>query len=161
RRRKAAGARARLERHAAPRHEHLHGAQALQRSRRRPEPHRRHDARPELRGLHGDAQRQGRQLMAGRIIAGLGAPHAPSIAVARNTGKTETPAVNPLVDAYKPMTAWMQAKRPDLIILIANDHANTFFFDRYPCFALGVAPLHEIADEGWGRWPFDPVPGAP
>lgn len=99
--------------------------------------------------------------MAGRIIAGLGSPHAPSIAVALNTGKTQSPAWKPLFDGYRPMIDWMQANKPDVIILVANDHANTFFFDRYPCFALGVAPQHEIADEGWGRWPFDPVPGAP
>ena len=59
------------------------------------------------------------------------------------------------------MIDWMRANAPDVVILVANDHANTFFFDRYPCFALGVAPTHEIADEGWGRWPYDPVPGAP
>jgi gallate dioxygenase len=97
----------------------------------------------------------------GRIIAGLGSPHAPSIAVTLNNGKTESPAWKPLFDGYKPMIAWMQANKPDLVIIVANDHANTFFFDRYPCFALGVAPVHEIADEGWGRWPYDPVPGAP
>ncbi|MGE0746365.1 MAG: class III extradiol dioxygenase family protein [Rhodospirillales bacterium] len=97
----------------------------------------------------------------GRIIGGLGSPHAPSIAVALNTGKDQTPAWKPLFDGYQPMIRWLEAQKPDLMILIANDHADTFFFDKYPCFALGVAPVHEIADEGWGRWPYEPVPGHP
>jgi len=95
----------------------------------------------------------------GRIIGGLGSPHAPSIAVAFNTGKHETPAWKPLFDGYKPMTAWLEQQKPDLIIIVSNDHANTFFFDKYPTFALGVAAEHAIADEGWGKWPFPPVPG--
>ncbi len=85
----------------------------------------------------------------GRIIGGLGSPHAPSIGVAYNTGKGETPAWKPLIDGYKPMQAWIEAKKPDLMIIVANDHANSFFFDRYPTFALSVAAEHEIADEGW------------
>jgi gallate dioxygenase len=95
----------------------------------------------------------------GRIIGGLGSPHAPSIAVAHNTGKDQTPAWKPLFDGYRPMTAWLEQQKPDLIIIVSNDHANTFFFDKYPTFALGVAAEHAIADEGWGKWPFPPVPG--
>jgi gallate dioxygenase len=95
----------------------------------------------------------------GRIIGGLGSPHAPSIGVAYNTGKGETPAWKPLIDGYKPMQAWLEARKPDLMIIVANDHANSFFFDRYPTFALSVAAEHEIADEGWGKWPLPNVPG--
>jgi protocatechuate 4,5-dioxygenase beta chain len=95
----------------------------------------------------------------GRIIGGLGSPHAPSIGVAYNTGKHETPAWKPLFDGYRPMQAWLEAKKPDLLIVVANDHANSFFFDRYPTFAMSVAAEHEIADEGWGKWPVPPVPG--
>ena len=95
----------------------------------------------------------------GRIIGGLGSPHAPSIGVAYNTGKHEAPAWKPLFDGYWPMQRWLEAKTPDLIIIVANDHANAFFFDRYPTFAMSVAAEHEIADEGWGKWPLPPVPG--
>ncbi len=97
--------------------------------------------------------------MAGKIIGGMGSPHSPSIAVANNQGKADTPAWKPLFDGYKPMAKWLEDQKPDLMIVVANDHANTFFFDKYPCFAVGVAPVHEIADEGWGKWPFDPIPG--
>ncbi|MCW5773640.1 MAG: protocatechuate 3,4-dioxygenase [Rhodospirillaceae bacterium] len=95
----------------------------------------------------------------GRIIGGLGSPHAPSIGAAYIGGKDQTPAWKPLFDGYKPMQEWLARKNPDLLIVVANDHANTFFFDRYPTFAVGVAALHEIADEGWGKWPLPKVPG--
>ena len=36
----------------------------------------------------------------GRIIGGLGSPHAPSIGAAYNGGKGETPAWQPLIDGY-------------------------------------------------------------
>ena len=95
----------------------------------------------------------------GRIIGGLGSPHAPSIGAAYHGGKHETPSWKPLFDGYWPMQAWLEKKKPDLIIVVANDHANTFFFDRYPTFAISVAAEHEIADEGWGKWPLQPIPG--
>lgn len=93
------------------------------------------------------------------IIGGLGSSHSPSIAVALNNGRADTPEWKPLFDGYRPMIDWLERTAPDLAIVIANDHCDTFFFDRYPSFALGVAAEHEIADEGWGKWPFDPIPG--
>jgi protocatechuate 4,5-dioxygenase beta chain len=94
-----------------------------------------------------------------RIVAGLGSPHAPSIGVALSSGRDQTPAWKPMFDGYKPMIAWLEREKPDLIIIVSNDHANTFFFDKYPTFALGVAAEHAVADEGWGKWPLPPVPG--
>ena len=99
--------------------------------------------------------------MASRIIGGLGSPHAPTIAVALNQGRSQTPEWKPLFDGYAPMQQWLAAERPDLIIVVANDHVSSFFFDRYPSFALSVAGEHAIADEGWGKWPYEPIPGHP
>ena len=65
----------------------------------------------------------------GRIIGGMGSPHAPSIATALNNGKTESAYWKPLFDGYQPMIRWVEAQKPDLIIIIANDHADSFFFD--------------------------------
>jgi hypothetical protein len=42
-----------------------------------------------------------------------------------------------------------------------NDHANSFFFDCWPTFALGVSPEFELADEGAGRRPLPPIKGHP
>eukprot|EP01037_Dinobryon_pediforme_P041338 gene41338-51028_t len=40
-------------------------------------------------------------------------------------------------------------------------HANSFFFDCYPTFALGVSPSFEMADEGAGKRPLPDIKGHP
>lgn len=95
----------------------------------------------------------------GRIIAGLGSPHAPAVGAAVDRHDEETPYWKPLFDGYRPMRAWLERERPDVCILFSNDHFTSFFLDVIPTFALGVAATHEIADEGWGRRALPPVPG--
>ena len=94
-----------------------------------------------------------------RIIGGLGSPHAPSIGGALDAGQAETPGWKPLFDGYKVMADWLAAVKPDVLIVIYNDHGTTFFFDNYPMFALSVAPEHQIADEGFGKRDLPPLPG--
>jgi gallate dioxygenase len=95
----------------------------------------------------------------GRIIGGLGSPHAPAVGAAVDRHDEETPYWKPLFDGYKPMRAWLERERPDVCILFSNDHFTSFFLDVIPTFALGVASTHEIADEGWGKRGLPPVPG--
>ncbi|MDT8267799.1 protocatechuate 3,4-dioxygenase, partial [Roseomonas sp. DSM 102946] len=94
-----------------------------------------------------------------RIIAGLGSPHAPSIGALIDKGAWQEPGWEKLLDGYRPMQDWLRERRPDAAILIYNDHVTSFFFDRYPTFALSVAGEHPIADEGFGPRPLPPVRG--
>jgi protocatechuate 4,5-dioxygenase beta chain len=94
-----------------------------------------------------------------RIVGGIGSSHAPSIAHAYDRHQQREPMWAPLFDGYAPAKAWLAAQRPDLMIVIYNDHANAFFFDAYPTFALGVGERHEQADEGWGKRDLPPIPG--
>ena len=94
-----------------------------------------------------------------RIVGGLGSPHAPSVGAAVDRHEEETPYWKPLFDGYKPMRAWLERERPDVVVLFSNDHFTSFFLDVIPTFAIGVAAVHEIADEGWGKRPLPPVPG--
>ena len=87
----------------------------------------------------------------GRIIGGIGSSHAPSIAHAYDHGKQTDPLWAPLFDGYVPAKRWLDAQKPDLLIIVYNDHMNRFFFDAYPTFALGVGEVHPQADEGWGK----------
>src|SRR6185437_4294405 len=48
---------------------------------------------------------------------------------------------------------------PDVAIVIYNDHAADFGFDKYPTFALGVAESYAIGDEGFGTRPLPRVQG--
>lgn len=95
----------------------------------------------------------------GRIIGGIGSSHAPSIAHAYDHGKQTDPLWAPLFDGYVPAKRWLEAQKPDLLIVVYNDHMNRFFFDAYPTFALGVGEVHPQADEGWGKRDLPDVPG--
>jgi len=85
-----------------------------------------------------------------KIIGGLGTSHVPSIGVALDKGLTGTPEWKPFFDGYDAARAWMAAARPDVAVVIFNDHGNSFFLDRVPTFAVGVADRYAPADEGWG-----------
>jgi protocatechuate 4,5-dioxygenase beta chain len=95
----------------------------------------------------------------GRIIAGIGTSHVPSIGGAYDRGKAATPAWKPLFDAYVPVRQWLQEVQPDVAIMVYNDHGADFFFDKYPTFAVGCADRYAIADEGFGVRPLPPIPG--
>jgi protocatechuate 4,5-dioxygenase beta chain len=95
----------------------------------------------------------------GKIIAGIGTSHVPSIGGAYDRGRTQTPAWKPLFDAYVPVREWLQEIRPDVAIMVYNDHGADFFFDKYPTFAIGCADQYAIADEGFGTRPLPAIPG--
>lgn len=95
-----------------------------------------------------------------RVVAGIGSSHVPSIGRAYDLGMQQTAQWKPLFDAYIPVRAFLEGEgRADVAVVVYNDHANAFFFDRYPTFALGVASDYPIADEGFGPRPLPPIPG--
>lgn len=85
-----------------------------------------------------------------QIIGGLGTSHVPSIGVALDKGMSDAPEWKPFFDGYEYPKAWMAEQKPDVAVVIFNDHGNTFFLDRVPTFAVGVADRYDPADEGWG-----------
>ena len=93
------------------------------------------------------------------VIGGIGTSHAPTIGVAWDRGQQQEPPWAPLFSGYVPARAWLDEVRPDLFLIVYNDHVNQFFFDAYPTFALGVGATHGQADEGWGsgRCPICPA----
>ena len=95
----------------------------------------------------------------GRIVAGLGTSHVPSIGGAYDRGRSGTPAWKPLFDAYVPVREWLRGLEPDIAVMVYNDHGADFFFDKYPTFAVGCADRYAIADEGFGTRLLPPIPG--
>ncbi|MEQ9814891.1 MAG: class III extradiol dioxygenase family protein [Azospirillaceae bacterium] len=95
-----------------------------------------------------------------RLVGGCGTSHVPSIGIAIDRGITGTPDWKPFFDGYVPARAWMAERRPDIAVVIFNDHGNAFFLDRVPTLALGVAEEYKMIDEGWGPRPLPPFPGA-
>jgi protocatechuate 4,5-dioxygenase, beta chain len=97
--------------------------------------------------------------MPGRIVAGIGLSHVPSIGPVVDRGRQAEAAWKPLFDAYVPVRAWLEKLKPDVAIVVYNDHGADFTFDKYPTFALGAADRYPIADEGFGTRALPEVPG--
>jgi protocatechuate 4,5-dioxygenase beta chain len=97
--------------------------------------------------------------MPSKVVAGVGLSHVPSVGVAYDRGKMQTPAWKPLADAYVPVREWLRRTKPDVAIVVYNDHGADFMFDKYPTFAIGAAERYGIADEGFGTRPLPEVRG--
>jgi len=96
-----------------------------------------------------------------RITAGVAVSHVPAIGRAIDTGVTEEPYWAPLFAGFERSRRWIQERKPDVIILVYNDHASAFSLQMIPTFAIGCADSFRPADEGFGRRPVPVVEGAP
>jgi len=85
-----------------------------------------------------------------RILGAVASSHTPTIGFALDQHKEKDPVWAPIFEAYKPVQAWLAAKKPDVLLMIFNDHVTSFFFDHYSQFALGIGDRYEVADEGGG-----------
>jgi protocatechuate 4,5-dioxygenase beta chain len=94
-----------------------------------------------------------------RIVGGLATTHVPAIGAAIDQGKTHTPYWKPLFDGYVRAQEWVAAMKPDVIVLVYNDHATAFSLEMIPTFSIGVADEFPPADEGWGPRPVPVVKG--
>ncbi|MET3803144.1 protocatechuate 4,5-dioxygenase beta chain [Nakamurella sp. UYEF19] len=95
------------------------------------------------------------------VIWGLATSHVPSIGSAMDRGKTQDPYWKPLFDGYQPAQEWMAEHRPDIALIVYNDHANGVDLDIVPTFAIGTADRYQVADEGFGKRPVPEVVGSP
>jgi len=96
-----------------------------------------------------------------RLVAGVGTSHVPAIGAAIDLGKTQEPYWQPLFKGYEPAKKWLAEQKPDVIILVYNDHASAFSLEMIPTFALGCAEAFAPADEGWGPRQVPVVKGHP
>jgi protocatechuate 4,5-dioxygenase beta chain len=96
-----------------------------------------------------------------KITAGVATSHVPAIGAAIDNGKTTDPYWQPLFAGYDFGKEWIKQEKPDVVILVYNDHASAFDMNIIPTFALGCAPSFAPADEGWGPRPVPTVIGYP
>ncbi len=85
-----------------------------------------------------------------RITAGVFTSHVPAIGAAVDLGKTQEPYWQPLFKGYDYSKQWLRDNKPDVILLVFNDHATAFSLEMIPTFAIGCAAEYAVADEGWG-----------
>ena len=96
-----------------------------------------------------------------KIIAGVGCSHVPAIGAAIDLGKTGEAYWQPLFKGFEFSKQWIAEEKPDVVILVYNDHASAFSLEMIPTFAIGCAAQFQPADEGWGPRPVPVVQGHP
>ncbi|MES2606063.1 MAG: class III extradiol dioxygenase subunit beta [Pseudomonadota bacterium] len=85
-----------------------------------------------------------------KITAGIGCSHVPAIGAAFDQGLTQDAYWKPLFDGYPAAQEWMRQHKPDVAIIVYNDHGSAITLETIPTFAIGVADEFKPADEGWG-----------
>ena len=96
-----------------------------------------------------------------RIVGGIAASHTPTIGFAYDRDARNDPVWAPIFEQFAHLSAWLADKRPDVLLLVYNDHVTSFFFDHYSAFALGIGPDWHVADEGGGPRNLPPIAGHP
>ena len=93
------------------------------------------------------------------IVGGITTSHIPAIGNAIANDLKQEPYWKPFFDGYPPVHAWLDQVKPDVAVVVYNDHGLNFFLDKLPTFAIGAASEYRNEDEGWGLKPLPPFPG--
>jgi protocatechuate 4,5-dioxygenase, beta chain len=96
-----------------------------------------------------------------RVTSGVVTSHVPAIGAALDNGKAGEPYWAPVFAGYEFSKRWVAQQKPDVVLLVYNDHACAFSLDIVPTFAIGCAEQFSPADEGWGPRPVPVVEGHP
>lgn len=96
-----------------------------------------------------------------KVTGGICTSHVPAIGAAIDLKKTDEDYWRPLFAGYEYAKEWIKKDKPDVVILVFNDHATAFDMNIIPTFAVGCAAEFEPADEGWGARPVPVVKGHP
>jgi protocatechuate 4,5-dioxygenase, beta chain len=96
-----------------------------------------------------------------RITAGVGSSHIPLLGVASDQNKTGEDYWRDCFAGFDWTKQWEAQQKPDVVILVYNDHASAFDMKIIPTFAIGCGESYKPADEGWGPRAVPDVIGAP
>jgi protocatechuate 4,5-dioxygenase beta chain len=80
----------------------------------------------------------------GELVAAFAVPHAPAYPkqVSREGPDGE------LAQLYRAVAEHLEAVRPDVLVVIANDHLSTFFLDNLPLLCIGQAESAHGPNDG-------------
>jgi protocatechuate 4,5-dioxygenase beta chain len=84
------------------------------------------------------------------IVGGITTSHVPAIGRAIARKLQQDPYWKPFFDGFPAARKWLKRTRPDVAVVVYNDHGLNFFLDKMPTFSVGAAPEYHNADEGWG-----------
>jgi protocatechuate 4,5-dioxygenase, beta chain len=94
-----------------------------------------------------------------KILGGVTSSHIPAVGNAIANNQMHEPYWKRFFAGYEPAKAWLREKKPDVVIVVYNDHGLNFFLDKVPTFALGCADVYHNDDEGWALKPVAPFKG--
>ena len=95
------------------------------------------------------------------IVGGAAMSHVPAIGASIDNGKTQDAYWQPVFRGFAFSRQWLAALKPDVAIVVYNDHASAFSLDIIPTFAIGCAESFAPADEGWGARAVPVIEGHP
>jgi protocatechuate 4,5-dioxygenase beta chain len=95
------------------------------------------------------------------ILGGLTTSHIPLIGKAIAQDLRNEPYWQPFFKGFPPAHEWLRKVKPDVAVVVYNDHGLNFFLDKMPTFAIGAAAEYRNADEGWGIPTLAPFRGDP
>jgi protocatechuate 4,5-dioxygenase beta chain len=95
------------------------------------------------------------------IVGGITTSHIPLIGKAIAQRLQDEPYWQPFFKGFPPAHAWLRQAKPDVAVVVYNDHGLNFFLDKMPTFAIGAAAEYRNADEGWGIPTLPPFRGDP
>jgi hypothetical protein len=95
------------------------------------------------------------------IVAGFGTSHVPAVGAAIDKGRQDDPYWAPFFAKVGEFREVVADIAPDVCIVVYNDHACAFSLRLIPTFAIGLADVFPVADEGFGRRPVPEVEGHP
>ena len=96
-----------------------------------------------------------------KIVGGVGTSHVPAIGAALDNGIAGNEYWAPLFNGYGTARQWMAELKPDVAIIVFNDHASALSLKLIPTFLIGVADEFQPADEGYGPRQVPVVQGHP
>ncbi|HAY45670.1 MAG TPA: protocatechuate 3,4-dioxygenase [Gammaproteobacteria bacterium] len=85
-----------------------------------------------------------------KLIGGIGTSHVPAIGAAVDHGKQGEEYWKDFFTGIEPVKEWIKEAKPDVCIIVYNDHASAYSLENISTFAIGVADEFEPADEGYG-----------
>jgi len=85
-----------------------------------------------------------------KIVGGITVTHVPYIGRAIANNLQQDAYWKPFFDGFPPVREWLAKVKPDIAVVVYNDHGLNFFLDKMPTFSVGAAPEYCNADEGWG-----------
>jgi len=85
-----------------------------------------------------------------KIVGMLTTSHVPAIGGAIAKNLQQDAYWKPFFDGFLPVRKWLDEVKPDVAVVLYNDHGLNFFLDKMPTFSVGAAREYHNADEGWG-----------